>query len=267
MPAFGLAFAHWLAVLAAPFVGSFLALLVVRVPEGEGVALGRSICRSCRHPLGVRDLVPVVSWLWARGRCRHCRAPVSAFYPGVELAALGIALWAAAVTPGWLFWASCGLGWTLLALALIDWRSLVLPDALTLPLLAAGLAVAWLIEPAKLAPHLLGAASGFALFAAIGWLYARLRGRDGLGPGDAKLLAAAGGWVSWSGLPSVALLAALYADNARFYGHSPWHGILVPVTAAVMAYIGWRSALKALATGSIEWRDTSYDLDELRRGG
>jgi len=211
MPAFGLAFAHWLAVLAAPFVGSFLALLVVRVPEGEGVALGRSICRSCRHPLGVRDLVPVVSWLWARGRCRHCRAPVSAFYPGVELAALGIALWAAAVTSGWVFWASCGLGWTLLALALIDWRTLVLPDALTLPLFFAGLGVAWLIDPHILFAHVLGAGLGFALFAAIGWVYARLRGRDGLGLGDAKLLGAAGAWVSWSGLPSVVLIAGLCA--------------------------------------------------------
>lgn len=75
------------------------------------------------------------------------------------------------------------------------------------------------------------------------------------------------GLVRWLNVGVVALLAALYADNARFYGHSPWHGILVPVTAALMAYIGWRSAVKALSTGSIEWRDTSYDLDELRRGG
>lgn len=84
-------------------------------------------------------------------------------------------------------------------------------------------------------------------------------------PGVAALLTA--GLVRWINVGIVLLLAGLYADNARFYGHSPWHGILVPLTAALMAYIGWRSAIKALATGSIEWRDTSYDLDELRRGG
>ena len=83
-------------------------------------------------------------------------------------------------------------------------------------------------------------------------------------PGVAAVAAA--GLVRWLNVAIVLLLAALYADNARFYGHSPWHGILVPVTAAIMAYIGWRSALKALATGTIEWRDTSYDLDELRGG-
>lgn len=75
------------------------------------------------------------------------------------------------------------------------------------------------------------------------------------------------GAARWINLGIVGLLAALYADNARFYGHSSWHGILVPVTTALMVYIGWRSALKALGTGRIEWRDTSYDLDELRRGG
>lgn len=75
------------------------------------------------------------------------------------------------------------------------------------------------------------------------------------------------GAVRWINVGIVGLLTALYADNARFYGHSPWHGLLVPVTSALMVYIGWRSALKALATGRIEWRDTSYDLDELRRGG
>lgn len=75
------------------------------------------------------------------------------------------------------------------------------------------------------------------------------------------------GAVRWINGGVYLLLTLLYADNARFYGHSPWHGFLVPITAALMAYIGWRSALKALTTGEIEWRDTSYDLDELRQRG
>ena len=73
-----------------------------------------------------------------------------------------------------------------------------------------------------------------------------------------------GGAVAWTNAGILAVLCAIYADNARFYGHSPWHGLAVPLTAAILTYIGWRSALKALATGRIEWRDTSYDLDELK---
>lgn len=72
------------------------------------------------------------------------------------------------------------------------------------------------------------------------------------------------GTVRWMNAGIVAVLCAIYADNARFYGHSPWHGLALPFTATVLAYIGWRSALKALTTGRIEWRDTAYDLEELR---
>ncbi|HET6469542.1 MAG TPA: A24 family peptidase [Geminicoccaceae bacterium] len=196
-------------MLVAPFVGSFLGLLIVRLPIGEGVVWERSACRGCKGRLGARDLVPLLSWLWARGRCRYCGARIGWFYPGIELAALAVALWAAALTSGWVFWASCGLGWTLLALAAIDYRHLILPDALTLPLVPAGLAVAWLIDPAMLPHHMFGAVAGFVGFALVGWVYARLRGREGLGLGDAKLLAAAGAWVSWTGLPSVVLLAGV----------------------------------------------------------
>src|SRR5262249_2951410 len=79
-------------VVAAPFVGSLIALLAIRLPEGEAVLWGRSRCRSCGRTLGALDLVPVASWLMARGHCRHCAAPVSAFYPAIELGALAIAL-------------------------------------------------------------------------------------------------------------------------------------------------------------------------------
>ncbi len=101
-----------LPVLAAPFVGSFLGLLIARLPVGGAVVLGRSACLACRHPLGPADLVPILSWLLRRGRCRHCGVAISALYPLVELAALGLALWAAAMVSGWLLWASCALGWT-----------------------------------------------------------------------------------------------------------------------------------------------------------
>jgi leader peptidase (prepilin peptidase)/N-methyltransferase len=113
------------------------------------------------------------------------------------------------VTSGWLISASALYGWTLLALAWIDQRHQLLPDALTLPLLPAGLAVAWTAVGNAWPDHLIGAVSGFAAFYAIGVAYRHLRKRPGLGLGDAKLLAGIGAWVAWQGLASVVLLAAL----------------------------------------------------------
>lgn len=211
-------------VLVSPFIGSFLGLLVLRLPGGDPVVLGRSACRSCGARLGVRDLAPLVSWICSRGQCRHCGAPIAAFYPLIELAASGVAVWSSMVLSGWLLWATCLLGWALLGLAVMDWRDFVLSDALTVPLMLAGFTVACLVDSGGLADHLLGALGGFLAFAGLARLYRRLCGRDGLGLGDAKLLAAAGAWVSWSGLPSVVLLAtttALAATAARRLGGTP----------------------------------------------
>jgi leader peptidase (prepilin peptidase)/N-methyltransferase len=200
-----------LLLLIAPFVGSFLGVVVERLPAGRPIALARSSCDHCGARLGARDLVPLLSWLARRGRCGCGKVRLGAFYPGIELAALAVAMSATLVLSGWLLWASLALGWTLLALAAIDLRHYLLPDALTLPLIAAGLAVAWLIEPARLGDHALGAAAGFVGFAGIAWLYRRLREREGLGRGDAKLLGAGGAWLGWQALPSVVALAAAVA--------------------------------------------------------
>jgi leader peptidase (prepilin peptidase)/N-methyltransferase len=197
-----------LLLLAAPCVGSFLGLLVARLPAGDGVLWGRSRCDHCGRRLGPLELLPIFGWLFTRGRCRACGGAVPLLYLAIELAALLVAAWSLAVLPGWLVWASCGLGWTLIALAVIDWRHLILPDELTLPLLPAGLAVAWVSEPGRLVEHAVAALGGGLFILAVALLYRRLRGREGIGLGDAKLMAAAGAWVSWSGLPSVLLLAA-----------------------------------------------------------
>jgi leader peptidase (prepilin peptidase)/N-methyltransferase len=198
-------------LLAAPFVGSFLGVLIDRLPAGRAVLAGRSRCAACGATLGAKDLVPVVSWLWRRGQCAHCRAELGAFYPLIELAALAVALSAAWLLSGWLLPVSCALGWTLLTLAAIDQRHFLLPDVLTLPLIPAGLLVAWAIDPALVLRHVVGAVAGFAAFAAIAFVYRRLRRREGLGLGDAKLLAAAGAWLGWHALPGVVVLAALCA--------------------------------------------------------
>jgi leader peptidase (prepilin peptidase) / N-methyltransferase len=205
-------FPDWLApVLAAPFIGSFLGTLVVRLPAGRSIAIGRSCCDHCGHALGFGDLVPIVSWLAARRRCRHCGAPLSLFYPAIELGALLIAAWAATVATGTMLWITCLLGWSLIALAATDLRDGILPDALTLPLIPLGLLAAFLVEPASVAAHAWGAVAGFASFAFVRWLYRVWRHRDGLGLGDVKLLAAAGAFVSWEGLASVVLIGAVTA--------------------------------------------------------
>ena len=209
---------------AAPFVGSFLSVLVTRLPRHADVVFRRSHCPQCEHALAARDLVPVASYVLNSGACRYCDARISPLYPAVEVAAVLVAVWAATVTSGWLLWLTCGLGWCLLALSAMDAREMVLSDYLTLPLIAAGLAVAALVHPAQLWEHVAGAAAGLLVIAAASLMYRRLRGVDGLGLGDAKLLAAAGAWLSWDALGSVLFIGALatlaYASASRYLGRS-----------------------------------------------
>jgi leader peptidase (prepilin peptidase) / N-methyltransferase len=202
---------EWSLVLVAPFIGSFLGLLIRRLPEGSPIARGRSRCDACGATLRARDLVPILSWLTAGGRCRYCRQPLGWFYPGVELSALAVAVAAVLIDGGQRAWLDCLLGWWLLALGWIDLRCWLLLDALTLPLIIAGLAAAFLFDPDQLTDRALGAALGYLSLTAIAMLYRALRGREGLGGGDAKLLASSGAWLGAAALPHVILLAALSA--------------------------------------------------------
>ena len=195
-------------IVASPFIGSFLGVVALRLTAGRTVLFGRSSCDACGATLGPLDLVPLASFAALRGRCRHCGASIDRTHVAMEAGAVVVAVWAALVTSAWIVIASCVLGWTLLTLAAIDWRTGLLPDVLTLPLALAGLGVAYAIAPEMLLDHVIGAAAGFAVFAALAEFYRRLRGRHGLGLGDAKLLGAAGAWLGWNGLPTVVLYAA-----------------------------------------------------------
>src|SRR5262249_36023406 len=171
----------------------------------------RSRCEWCGTALRVSDLVPLYSWLAAAGRCRYCGHPLGWFYPAIELAAIAVAVVALAVDSGRGIWLDCLLGWWLLALGWIDIRRWLLPDALTLPLVVAGLAAATAFIPDELTNHALGAALGYLSLRLVALLYRVLRGREGLGQGDAKLLAASGAWVGSMALPQVVLGAAVSA--------------------------------------------------------
>lgn len=198
-----------LPLLVAPFIGSLLGVLILRLPARRPVALARSQCDTCHRRLWPRDLLPILGYIRLRGRCRFCHAAIPPFHLAVELAALALAALVILAGHGTSVWPDCALAWTLLALAWIDFEHFLLPDVLTLPLLVAGLCVTWWLTPAALASHALGAIAGYLAFRAIELGYQRLRGRPGLGQGDAKLLAAGGAWLGLAALPMVVLVAAL----------------------------------------------------------
>jgi len=202
-----------LPLLLSPFIGSFLGVVIRRLPLGLPFAMGRSACEGCGRALPPLDLIPLLSFALLRGRCRFCRAGIARFHVWIELAAIAVAGWAALVVPDPVsLWINCALGWWLLVLAWIDSDHLRLPDVLTLPLLMFGLmATWWLTDPDAATDHALAAAIGYLAFRGVALAYRMLRQREGLGQGDAKLLAAAGAWVGLAGLPSVVLGAALIA--------------------------------------------------------
>lgn len=169
------------------------------------MAWARSQCDSCSHVLGASELVPLVSFALQRGRCRHCGAGIGWFHPCIELAALSIAVVALLVDggDGARVWLDAALGWALLCVAWIDAENFRLPDAITLPLILAGLAVTYLEAPLALYNHAAAAAVGYFGFRGLDALYRLARGRGGLGQGDAKLLAAAGAWLGLTALPWV----------------------------------------------------------------
>lgn len=170
-----------------------------------------SSCPHCGHRLAWYELVPVLSWLALRGRCSSCKGAISARYPLVEAAIA--ALWAWAVWrwgPGLPALAWAGFGTTLLALALIDWDTTLLPDAMTLPLLWAGLAAAALgWSGIDLNTAFWGAVSGYLVLWVTYQAFRLLTRREGMGFGDFKLLAALGAWFGWTALPTLLLVASV----------------------------------------------------------
>jgi leader peptidase (prepilin peptidase) / N-methyltransferase len=193
----------WALIATAPIIGSFLGVLITRLPERTPILRERSRCDFCGIALMPRDLVPLVSWQLTRGRCRRCGHSLGWFYPAVELAAVAVAGASLIGDRGVEAWLDALLGWSLLTLGWIDIRSWRLPDILTLPLIALGLAASWLFAPEELLDRAAGIVTGYICLWLVACGYRWLRGREGLGLGDAKLLAAAGAWVGASGLPSV----------------------------------------------------------------
>lgn len=197
------------AVLGA-ILGSFIATLAIRWPEGRSVARGRSVCDECGTPLPAIRLIPILSYTAQRGRAACCGVAIDCRHPLTEIAAAAIGALSLAVAADPVHgFAGAIFGWLLLALALLDARHFWLPDRLTLTLAMAGLAAGVADVPPALADRLIGGAAGFLSFAAIRRGYRLLRRRDGMGGGDVKLFGAIGLWLGWQILPLVLLAAAL----------------------------------------------------------
>jgi leader peptidase (prepilin peptidase)/N-methyltransferase len=196
--------------VGSPAIGSFFGAAADRWQRREAVAFCRSRCVSCSVVLPARDLIPIVSYCALGGRCRFCDTQIPKKLLAIEVLAVAITLATQAVVAPEQRITATLFAWALLALAWFDYEHGRLPNALTVPLAAAGLGLAALTST-TFWNHLLGAVLGLGLPGAIGLAYKQLRGRDGLGGGDVKMLAAAGAWVCWEGVPLVLFLASVSA--------------------------------------------------------
>jgi leader peptidase (prepilin peptidase) / N-methyltransferase len=178
--------------------------------ERFNLMVPRSACPHCGHAITALENIPILSWLLLRGRCRGCQAPISPRYPLVELCT-GLATLAIAwhFQPGWTLVGALVLSWTLIALTCIDLDKMLLPDQLTLPLLWLGLVLNIGEHFVSLPDAVIGAACGYLVLWTLYWAFKLLTGKEGMGYGDFKLLAALGAWMGWQSLPLILILSSL----------------------------------------------------------
>lgn len=169
-----------------------------------------SRCPHCHTPIKPWQNIPVISYLLLGGRCKHCEVPISPQYPLVELASAALSV---VIVLHFGLSAQSALllifTWSLLALTVIDFNTRLLPDAITLPLLWLGLLANTQALLVPLGEAVIGAAAGYLLLWSVYWLFKLLTGKEGMGHGDFKLLAALGAWLGWQMLPLIIILASL----------------------------------------------------------
>jgi leader peptidase (prepilin peptidase)/N-methyltransferase len=221
----------WVLALFGLCIGSFLNVIIHRLPqmlergwkldsaEMLGVKIDapaeislsspRSRCPSCGHAIAWHENIPVLSWLRLSGKCSACKARISPRYPFIEVltgALFAATAWRFGTQPTTLLW--CGFVATLVALAGIDWDTTLLPDNMTLPLLWAGLVAAALGWTVPLKSALWGAVAGYLSLWTIYWIFKKLTGKEGMGYGDFKLLAALGAWLGVQMILPIVLAAS-----------------------------------------------------------
>jgi leader peptidase (prepilin peptidase)/N-methyltransferase len=213
-------------------VGSFLNVVIYRVPkmmqresdnyvanemgkdlphtDNFNLMVPRSCCPHCGHQITALENIPVISYLALRGKCSACKAPIAARYPAIEtVSAVLTGLLAWHFGTGALGLATFVFGWILLALTMIDFDTQLLPDDLTYPLLWLGLLVNLDGGLVPIKDAVIGAAAGYMILWSIYWLFKLATGKEGMGYGDFKLLAALGAWLGWTMLPTIVLLSSV----------------------------------------------------------
>lgn len=180
------------------------------LPEPYNLAVPRSHCPHCNHAITAWENIPVLSYLFLRGRCSQCKKTISARYPIVEACTALLSFVVA-----WKFgfsWQTAGalcLVWSLIALTLIDYDHKILPDNITLPLLWLGLFINLNHVFVSISDAVIGAIAGYLVLWSVYWLFKLLRNKEGMGHGDFKLLAALGAWLGWQSLPLIILASSL----------------------------------------------------------
>ena len=251
-------------------LGSFLNVVIYRLPkmleaqwaaecaelsgkeavEGQpfNLMVPRSRCQQCGHQIRWYENIPVLSYLFLRGKCSNCGTPISLRYPLVELATGALfywCIWHWGATLTGLVW--CGFSAAIVVLAFIDWDTTLLPDDITLPLLWAGLLIAalqWTDVP--LASAIWGAAAGYLSLWLIYWIFKLITGKEGMGYGDFKLFAALGAWFGWQALVPIILMASVigavvgialkFSSGLREGGYVPFGPFLAGAGLTAMVF-------------------------------
>ena len=266
--------AHWFEValfgILGLAVGSFLNVVIHRLPKimerqweaeyeqskGEqavsrepfNLMVPRSRCPHCGHPIGWQENIPVLSYVFLRGKCSACAAPISIRYPLVELSTAALFAycgWRWGATTAALVWS--GFAAAILALALIDWDTTLLPDDMTLPLLWGGLVAAtlqWTAVP--LASAVWGVVAGYLSLWSVYWAFKLITGKEGMGYGDFKLFAALGAWFGWQALVPIILMASIigalvgiamkFSNGLREGGYVPFGPFLAGAGLTAMVF-------------------------------
>jgi len=213
-------------------IGSFLNVVIHRLPkmmqrdsdnyvahesgkelphqDTYNLVVPRSACPSCGHQISAIENIPVVSWLALGGKCRSCKTPIPKRYPIVELLTAvisGVIAWKLGTGIAGL--SALLFGWMLIAMTFIDADTKLLPDDLTFPLMWAGLLVNINGTFVPLQDAVIGAAAGYMALWSVYWLFKLVTGKEGMGYGDFKLLAALGAWLGWLALPTIILLSSV----------------------------------------------------------
>ncbi len=222
----------FISVILGLLVGSFLNVVIHRLPimmerewqnnalemQGKEVPIiekytlvtPRSACPKCQHPISALENIPVISYLFLRGKCKGCKTPISLRYPMVEVLTgilIGLVSWKFGYTSMTL--AAWAFAFALITLTLIDYDTQLLPDDITLPLLWLGLAFNIGGGFTDLKSAVVGAIFGYLILWCVYWLFKIITGKEGMGYGDFKLLAAIGAWFGWQLLPVVILLSSV----------------------------------------------------------